>query len=174
MKKHVVYWLLFILAYIIFSIIHEGSHAILASIFNEYSSFKILPYGFEVTYKTLVVDRSGLKWAVISGIPNLITLFIGYILFLNRKSFLNSRSEIKYLLLYIVILFMIGDPFNLSIGPFIWGGDIFGITTGLSINQFVVQAIFFIILIINRELIAQKLLPDFSIKTKHILLRKWL
>ena len=68
---------------------------------------------------------------------------------------------------------MIFDPFNLSIGPFIWGGDINGITTGLRINQYVVQSIFLIILLINRELIAQKLLPEFSIETKHILLRKW-
>lgn len=157
-----------------FSLIHEGGHAILASILNEYSSFKILPYGFEVTYKTLVEDRVGLKWAVISGIPNLITLFVGYILFLNRKSFLHLKSEIKYLLLYVVILLMIGDPFNLSIGPFLWGGDIFGIIAGLNINQFVVQAIFLSILLINRELIAQKLLTEFTIKTKHILLRKWI
>lgn len=174
MKKHVINWLLFIFAYLIFSIIHEGGHAILASFFNEYSSFKILPYGFEVTYKTLVENRAGFEWAVISGIPNLITLFIGYILFLNRKSFLNLKSEIKYLLLYIIILFMIGDPFNLSIGPFIWGGDIFGISISLSFNQFIIQGVFLIILFINRELIAQKLLPEFSIETKHILLRKWI
>lgn len=174
MNKHVTNWLLFILSYIVFSLIHEGSHAILSSIFNEYSSFKILLYGFEVTYKTCVEDRVGLKWVFITGIPNLITLFIGYILFLNRKAFLNLKREIKYLFLYIVILLMIGDPFNLSIGPFLWGGDIFGIITGLSINQFVVQAFFLSILFFNRELIAQKLLPEFFIKTKHILLRKWL
>ncbi len=174
MKKYLVNWLLFIIAYIFFAIVHEGGHALLSSIFNEYSSFKILPYGFEVTYKTPVEDREGLKWIFISGIPNLITLFIGYILFLNRKFFLNLKKEIKYLSLYIVILLMIGDPFNLSIGTFIGGGDIFGIITGLNINQLVVQAIFLVILFINRELIAQKLLPEFSIETNHILFRKWI
>lgn len=46
MKKYIVNFMLFLIAYIIYSIIHEGSHAIFASIFNEYSSFKILPYGF--------------------------------------------------------------------------------------------------------------------------------
>ncbi len=174
MKKYVVNLLLFIVAYIFYVIIHEGSHSLFASIFNEYSSFKILPYGFEVIFKTPVEDRVGMKWALISGIPNLITLFIGYIFFLNRKFFLNLRKKIKHLLLYIVILLMICDPLNLSIGPFIWGGDIFGIVTGLSINKFVVQSIFLAILFINRELITQKLLPEFSIKTKHILLRKWI
>jgi hypothetical protein len=174
MKKYIVNFMLFLIAYIIYSIIHEGSHAIFASIFNEYSSFKILPYGFEVTYKTLVENRSGVKWAVISGMPNLITPFIGYTLYLNRKFFLNFKGRIQYLLLYVAILFMIGDPFNLSIGPFIWGGDIFGVTTGLGINQFIIQSIFLVILLINRELIVQKLLPEFSIRTKHLLLRKWI
>jgi len=173
MKKYVLSFLIFVMAYFIFVLIHEGCHAIFSSIFNEYSSFRILPYGFEVTFKTLVEDRTGIKWAVISGVPNILTLFAGYILFLNRKYFLRFRNEIRYLFIYVVILLMIFDPFNLSIGPFIWGGDINGITTGLRINQYVVQSIFLIILLINRELIAQKLLPEFSIETKHILLRKW-
>ncbi|MGB4291449.1 MAG: hypothetical protein WBJ37_01020 [Bacteroidales bacterium] len=174
MKKYVLSFLIFVIAYLIFALLHEGCHAILSSIFNEYSSFRILPFGFQVTFKTLVEDRAGIKWAVISGVPNILTLFTGYILFHIRKNFLCFRNEIRYLFIYVVILFMIGDPFNLSIGPFIWGGDLYGITTGLSINQYILQSIFLIILLINRELIAQKLLPEFSIETKHILLRKWL
>jgi hypothetical protein len=42
---------------------------------------------------------------------------------------------------------------------------------GFGINQYLVQIVFFVIFLLNRELIMQKLLPVYGIKTKHPLFR---
>jgi len=109
--------LFFILAILIFSIVHEGVHAIAAWLLNEYQAIAV------------------------------------------------------HLFLYVIVLFMLGDAFNLSTGPFIWGGDVQGIALGTGINQYVIQSLFFFILLLNRELIVLKLLPEFKIKTRHPLMK---
>jgi len=68
---------------------------------------------------------------------------------------------------------MLGDAFNLSVGPFIYGGDINGISKGVGVNRYIIQSIFFIVLLLNRELLVQKLLPVYGIKTKHPLFYSW-
>jgi hypothetical protein len=70
---------------------------------------------------------------------------------------------------YLTFLLLLIDAFNLSIGPFIYGGDIGGITAGFEVSQYLVQAIFLVILLLNRELIVQKLFPTFGVKTGHFL-----
>lgn len=49
-------YLTFILAIIIFAIIHEGVHALFAMVFEEYQAFQIHPYGFKVIFKTPVTE----------------------------------------------------------------------------------------------------------------------
>lgn len=75
---------------------------------------------------------------------------------------------------WLSILFLLVDAFNLSIGPFIYGGDIGGIIAGFGINRYLVQIVFFVFFLLKRELIAQKLLPSYGIKTRHPLFRPWI
>lgn len=159
-----------ILAIIIFVIIHEGTHAVIASIFNEYQAFRVHFYGFEVVYNTSVADRTGIEWGYISGLSNVVTLIIGYILFIYRKYLSKNKNmffqEFGY---WAIFVFMLFDALNLSIIPFLFGGDIGGIVQGFGINRFLVQSFFFAILLVNRELIIHHLFPLYGIKTKHIL-----
>ncbi len=163
--------LFFLLAILIFSIVHEGVHALAAILLNDYQAIVVHTLGFEVRYSTPVDARVGLKWAFISGMPNLVTLALGYILFAKRKEIKVLPKSAVHLFLYIIILFMLGDAFNLSIGPFIWGGDVHGIVIGTGINQLIIQSLFFLILLFNRELIVLKLLPELNVKTRHPLMR---
>ena len=159
-----------ILAIIIFIIIHEGTHALIASIIKEYEAFQVHCYGFEVIYKTPVADRIGAEWGYISGLSNVLTLIIGYILFIYRKNLSRIKNPFFCFLGYwAIFVFMLFDAFNLSIIPFFFGGDIGGIVRGFGINRFLVQSFFFAILLVNRELIIHYLFPLYSIKTKHIL-----
>jgi len=80
---------------------------------------------------------------------------------------------LKASIYYLTLLGLLLDPLNLSIGPFIYGGDVNGIAVGLDISRYLVQTIFFLILLANRELVAQKLLPMYDVKTEHPLLRPW-
>ena len=171
MKKYLV----LVTAVVIFAFVHEGIHALLALVFDEYQSFNVRPYGLEVIYKTPVAEREGMKWAFISGMSNVSTLFFGYCLFLFRVKAGSLRSHILRKVGYwATILFMLGDPFNLSIGPIIYGGDIGGLVLGFGINKYLLQGVFFMILLFNRELIAQGLLPVYGIKTNHLFFRPWL
>jgi len=72
-------------------------------------------------------------------------------------------------MIYLLIL----DPLNISIGPLIYGGDANGIAVGFGVNRWLVQAIFFVLFILNRELAAQKILPAYGISTRHPLLIPW-
>ncbi len=168
MKK----WLAFMLAVVMLLAVHEGVHAWMAAVHGEYESFHLRPIGFEVEYRTPTEERSGIQWAFISGASNLMTLLMGYLLLmfggrLARLQSVFSRTTVFYL----TMLSLVVDPFNLSIGPFIYGGDANGIAVGLGINRYIIQAIFLMILLVNRELVAQKLFPMYDVHVKHILFR---
>lgn len=65
MKK----WLGLLLALLIYFSVHEGTHALVASVYGEYETFRIRLIGPEVTSKTPTEERDGVQWAFISGEP---------------------------------------------------------------------------------------------------------
>lgn len=168
MKK----WLAFLLAVLVLTIIHEGIHVLLATYFGEYKSAHLIPIGIEIRYKTASDERSGIEWTLISGISNLVTLFMGYWLLILGKRFARVRNGFfKASIFYLTVISLLADPLNLSVGAFIYGGDANGVAAGLGINRYAIQAIFLVVLLVNRELVAQKLFPLYNIQTRHILFR---
>ncbi len=163
-------WLAFLLVLLILLTVHEGTHALMAMLYGEYEAFHIRPIGFEVTYRTDVDERNGIQWAFISGASNLVTLLMGYLLLMlgGKLSRLHSIF-VRDSIFYLTTLSLLSDPFNLSVGPFIYGGDANGLAIGLGINRYVIQAIFLVVLLVNRELVAQKLFPMYNVQVKHIL-----
>ena len=165
-------YLSFLLAVVILLAVHEGMHALVAAFYGEYESFHIRPLGFEVSFRTAIDERRGIQWALISGAGNLVTLLLGYWLLVLGERFTCLPSLfLKATLFYLTLLSLLADPFNLSIGPFIYGGDANGIAVGLGINRYIIQVMFVLILLVNRELVAQKLFAIYNIKVKHILFR---
>jgi len=112
LSKKIKPWFSFLLAYYLVVTIHEGFHALISYFFEEYQTFRIHPYGFEVIFKTPPEIRHGFSWFLISGFSNFATIFLGYIL---------------YLLFYITIILLLADPINIFIGTFFYKGDAFGI-----------------------------------------------
>jgi hypothetical protein len=168
-------WMAFLVAVVIFFALHEGAHVLTSAIFAEYQAFHVRPLGLEVVFKTPVSERSGIQWAIISGASNLLTLFTGYAFLMLGGRFAGSRNMfIKGFICYLTLISLLFDPLNLSIGPFIYGGDANGIAVGLGISRYVVQAVFLVVLLANRELVAQRLLPMYGVKTQHLLLRPWI
>ncbi len=165
-------WLTFLFAGLVLLTVHEGTHALMAILHGEYEAFHVRSIGFEVTFRTAVDERSGIQWAIISGASNLVTLLVGYLLlvFSARLACLRSRF-LRATIFYLTMLSLLADPFNLSIGPFIYGGDANGIAVGLGINRYLIQFIFLVVLLVNRELVAQKLFPMYNLQVKHILFR---
>lgn len=165
----------FILAILIFAVVHEGTHILTAMAFDEYEAFHGRVFGLEVIFKTAKEERTGFKWAVISGTSNIITIALGYCFYAIRHRFATLHSLFFAGLGYwLSILFLIADPLNLSIGYLIYGGDATGIAVGLNVSRWFIQGLFFVIFLVNRETIAQRLLPSFGIRTTHPLFRSWL
>ena len=173
MKK----WLAFLLAVLTYVALHEGAHALVAAIFGELETFRVRPFalGFEVILRTPTDERSGIQWAFISGTSNVLTLSLGYsLLMFSEKCNRLQSSFLKVSLFYITFFLLLIDAFNLSIGPFIFGGDVNGIAVGLGVNRYLIQALFFLVMLANRELVAQKLFPAYHVQSRHPLLKPWI
>jgi len=163
-------WLVFLLAVVIFVLVHEGTHALVATFYGEYEAFRIRPIGFEIQFRTPVEERDGIHWAFISGASNLVTILIGYLLMLFGERLVRLRSLfLRATLFYLTLILLLADPLNLSIGPFIYGGDANGIAIGLGLNRYIIQMIFLVVLFVNREFVAQRLFPMYGVQVKHIL-----
>ena len=155
--------------------IHEGAHAVVAMSYGEYEAFHVRPIGLEVTYNTPVVARTGIKWGFISSSANIITLATGYMLLFGSRKFARIRNAfLKAVIYYATLLALLLDSLNLSIGPFIYGGDANGIAVGFGMNRYAIQVFFLIVFLVNRELVAQRLLPAYGVHTAILLLRPWL
>jgi len=161
-------YLLLLLALAVFASVHEGAHILTAVAFGEFNGFYLKPYGFEVEFRTPVSERTGAKWGLISGSSNFITIAIGYVLYSQRRRMISLQNTTLYILGYwLTLCFLILDPLNLSVGPFIYGGDVNGVSVGFSVNQYIIQAAFLGLFLLNRELLVQRLLPLYKIETRH-------
>ncbi len=84
--------LAFLLAVVILLAVHEGMHALMAMLYGEYEAFHLRPIGFEVQFSTPVEEREGIHWAYISGVSNLVTVLMGYLLFLSSEKLVRLRN----------------------------------------------------------------------------------
>jgi hypothetical protein len=150
--------------------LHETMHALPAVAYAEYDAFRVRPFGLEVLFNTPVAVRQGIQWAVISGLPNLATVAFGYMLLVGRGMLISQRFRgIRDLGYWLTLICLIADPINLSVGPLIYGGDALGIAVGLGTSTAVIQGVAFLVLLVNRELVVQVLLPAYGVVTTHFL-----
>jgi hypothetical protein len=161
-----------------FVLLHEGGHALLGAIWGEGFGGRAHLWGlagFEVLFRTPVEERAGFRWAVISGGPNVLTVLAGYGLYAFRTRLRGPRSRPPHfgrVFGYWATLFLLFlDPINLSLGPFLYGGDAHGVAVGFGVPVGVVQAVALAVLLTNRELVVRRLLPEWGIVTRHPLLR---
>jgi hypothetical protein len=167
-------WFAFIVSVLLLTVIHEGIHALTAVCFDEFRAIHLVPPGIEVVYITSIHEREGLKWALIAGGPNIATLCLGYLLLVVRHPLARVPNLLmKGIFYYTTLLALVMDPLNLAIGPFIYGGDVGGISVGLTFAPWIIQLVFGGLFLMNHELIAQVLLPAYGIVTDHFLVRPW-
>jgi hypothetical protein len=162
-----------LLVLILYACVHEGTHALVAALAGEYQAFHVRPFGLEVTFNTLVSERHGIQWAYISGFSNAITILIGYMLFAVRRRIAScQRSFLRDIGFWAIFLFMLLDPINLGLGPFIYQGDAIGVAVGLGVSRYVVQGVSLVVLLLNRELIVREVFGIFGVQTRHPLFQR--
>jgi len=165
-------WLAFLLAWAVLAAIHEGTHALTAAWYGVFESFGVTPFGFEVRFLTPVHERSGVHWGVIAGASNLVTVAMGYLLLFLGRGWAHLRGSFATAsVFYLTLLALLADPLNLSIGPFLYGGDANGIAAGFCVDRYVVQGVALVLLLTNRELIAGRLFPLYGVEVRHPLFR---
>jgi len=100
---------------------------------------------------------------------------LGYaLLMLGQKCNRIQSAFLKASVFYLTLLSLLFDAFNLSVGPFIFGGDVNGIAVGFGVNRYLIQAFFFLVMLANRELVIRKLFPAYDVQPRHPLLKPWI
>src|SRR4030042_5943214 len=104
-------WIYFLIAWILYLVIHEGIHEVVALQYGEYHSIVIHWYGPQVIFLTPVAERiPNIKWFAISGVSNFATLLTGYILYsLKGKINLMKSIQFRSILYYVTIVFLLFD-----------------------------------------------------------------
>ena len=154
----------FILAGVTYLIVHEGVHLIQALIYGIYEGIKVLPLGIEIEIiQPLTIG--GYKLAAFSGLSSVVTILIGYILFLLSPKILKLKKQyLKNYIYYVTFVFLLLDPVYISVLSFFVGGDINGIALGLNMPYTFVRSVYFLVAAINIFLIYKKLYPAYVIK----------
>jgi hypothetical protein len=136
------------------NLIHEGTHYGTAWALGErVSAFLFLTAGFgtsQVIYETPVGLRAGAYWLVIAWLPSVVTTLIGYLLYFNRRRFGSSR-RLALAVLYAGFIFLLLDPFYLSVLSIFMGGDI-GAVHAIGWSPWPVRAVALVVFLVNWRL----------------------
>ena len=154
-------WFALICAILLYYIIHEGSHVIVALLYGVFEEVKILGLGVQVVANVEVLTYFQIGIFCIAG--SISTLLVGDLLVLFSKRIAKSKNKVfKAICYYTTLAFLLIDPLYLTIiYKLVGGGDMNGILL-FGIPEIIVQFIFGIIAIINNLLIIRKIYPDYK------------
>ena len=160
-KNNLRKWFALICAILLYYIIHEGSHVIVALLYGVFEEVKILGLGVQVVANVEVLTDFQIGIFCIVG--NISTLLVGYLLVLFNKIITKSKNKVfKAICYYTTLAFLLIDPLYLMIiYKFFGGGDMNGILL-FGIPEIIVQFIFGIIAVINILLIIKKIYPAYK------------
>lgn len=154
-------WLALICAIVLYYLIHEGSHVIVALLYGVFERIRILGVGVQVVAN---VERlTDFQTGIFCIVGSISTLFVAYmgVLLLPRITASNSKvfRAIGY---YATLTFLLLDPLYLSfLYRFVGGGDMNGILL-LEIPEAIVQLIYGTIALINLFLVVRKVYPAYK------------
>lgn len=160
-KSNLRKWHGLIVAILLYYIVHEGSHVIVALIYGVFEKMKILGLGVQVVInRELLTD---LQTAIFCIIGSISTLFVAYLLVLFTGKIAQSKNKIfKAICFYLTIALLIIDPLYLAfMHKFVGGGDMNGILL-FGVPEIAIQAVFGVVAIINAYIIAKKIYPSYK------------
>lgn len=154
-------WFALFFSILLYYIIHEGSHLIVALIYGVFQEIRILGVGVQVVVQT--EQLTDLQIAIFSVVGCISTLLAAYLLWIFAKRIVESKNKIfKAICYYTTIAFMLLDPIYLTVlYKFVGGGDMNGIIL-FGISGMFLQIIFGIIAVINIFLIIKYIYPAYK------------
>lgn len=159
MSKRTRQYLGILFAIVVYYIVHEGAHLIMALYFHAYKKINFMCLGIQVdVYRERLTDVQ-LGIFCIAGV--IATLIVGYLLVGLKGRICRLESKLlKAVFYYITIIMLVLDPIYLCLlGRCFGGGDLNGILCLMP--QAYVWIIFGVILIFNIWLLAKKVTPTY-------------
>lgn len=147
----------FILVIASYYVIHEGAHLIMALIFGSFKQINFLQLGVQIEiYRERM---SGLQLGVFCMAGPAVTIVLSYVLLFMTKRIVQNKSLFyRAFAYYMTLLFLLNDPFYLSVlYPYVGGGDMNGIK--LLIPEIAARSAFAMILLVNLYVVIKYLFP---------------
>lgn len=153
-------------AVIIYYIIHEGAHLLVALHYGVFKGINFMGLGMQIDVYAERLTDTQLGLFCLAGPVE--TLLFGWVLTLLAKRICTSKSKLfKAVMWYVSLAFLIIDPLYLSVlCGFFGGGDMNGIT--LLLPEVAAKILFGVILVINGLLFWKVILPKYKMAFSEI------
>lgn len=107
--------------------------------------------------------------ALFSGLSSVLTISLGYLLLWLMPRILQLKSQpLQIYCYYVTLVFLLVDPFYISLISFFVGGDINGIAKGLNLSYGIIRAFYLLIALVNFYLVRKKLYPTYVSAAKNV------
>lgn len=149
-----------ITAIIVYYIIHEGAHLVVALYLGVFKAINIMGMGIQINvHHTMMTDTQMALFCLAGPMASLIFAYV--LVALTNIICQNRNILFRALFYYVTIVMLIIDPLYLSfIYKFVGGGDMNGIS--LLIPEIMAQCIFGVLLVINTFVFWKKILPKYT------------
>ena len=153
-------------AVIIYYIIREGAHLLVALHYGVFKGINFMGLGMQIDVYAERLTDTQLGLFCLAGPVE--TLLFGWVLTLLAKRICTSKSKLfKAVMWYVSLAFLIIDPLYLSVlCGFFGGGDMNGIT--LLLPEVAAKILFGVILVINGLLFWKVILPKYKMAFSEI------
>ena len=154
-------WFALLSAILLYYIIHEGSHIVIALRYGVFEKVKILGLGVQVVAN--IESLTDFQKAIFCIAGSISTLMIAYILTIFTKKIIESKNKFfKAICYYTTLALLLIDPLYLTIiYKMVGGGDMNGILL-FGVPEILIQFIFGLIMIMNVLLIIKKIYPTYK------------
>ena len=128
LRKRLYFFLPALVVALLHNLVHEGIHYLAANLLGEeVLEFRFLTNGWgtsQVIFATPVDERAGAHWLVIAWAPSVVTVAIGYLVYLNRERWWTRWRWINAGIWYAALFFLCLDPFYLGLLSLLMGSDL--------------------------------------------------
>ena len=154
-------WISLIVAVLIYYVIHEGSHLLVALSYGVFKKIKLSTLGVQIVINDANLSNFNLAMFCVVGF--LSTFITSYILVLLTNKIVKLKSKyLKTIFYYTTLILLLLDPLYLTIlYNFVGGGDMNGILL-FNISNTIIKLFFFIILILNLFVFIKVVLPKYK------------
>lgn len=149
-----------LIAIILYYVVHEGAHLIYALFLGTFKQINFIHMGVQIeTYRERMSD---MQTAVFCMAGAATTILAGWFLVFMAKRILDGKSLLfRAASFYVTLVFLLNDPFYLSIlYPYVGGGDMNGIQ--LLLPEQYARLIFGFLLAVHLVLIIKYVYPAYK------------